>query len=154
MEADVNSRIQSNMASEPISISSDVAVEDAQEVMRSWGMRHLPIVDGTTLVGLISERDILKAYALHKSGKTKVKDIMTRSPYQVREEVSVAEVSKTMADNKYGCAVVTNSRDQVVGIFTTTDALHMLSRILQEPIEVDYRAFQLRQYLARLRRPA
>lgn len=117
-------------------------------------MRHLPIVDGTTLVGVVSERDILKAYSLQKSGKTEVKHIMAKSPYQVREDASVAEVSNAMADHKYGCAVVTDNHGHVVGIFTTTDALHLLSRILKGPTEVDYRAVQLREYLSLHRRPA
>lgn len=151
-EALVKSKIKSDMTVGPVSVSSDVSIADAQEIMRTWGMRHLPIVDGSKLVGIISDRDILRALSLRKPGTTHVGHIMTKSPYRVRQDVSVAEVAKTMADNKFGCAIVINDKDEVVGIFTTTNALQLLSRILHEPSEVDYRALQLKEYLLREKR--
>ena len=142
----MSEKIQTDMTSEPVSIASDVTIGEAQEVMRNWGMRHLPVVDGAELVGVISDRDILRAFATQKSGKTEVEFMMTKSPYRVRQDIDVAAVAKAMAENKYGCAIVTDNRDQVIGVFTTTDALQLLSRILHSPDEVDYHILSLSEY--------
>ncbi len=144
----MDSRVRTSMTSQPVSISSDVSIADAQEVMRSWGMRHLPVVDGEELVGVISDRDILRSFALHKAPSTQVAEVMTRSPYQVKQDVGVAIVAKTMAINKFGCAIVTDFSGRVVGIFTTTDALQLLAKILHEPQERDYSLMRLSEYLS------
>jgi acetoin utilization protein AcuB len=144
----MDTKVRTSMTSQPVSIASDVSISDAREVMRSWGMRHLPVVDGTELVGVISDRDILRAFALHKAPATQVADVMTRSPYRVKHDVGVAVVAKTMALNKFGCAIVTDSEERVVGIFTTTDALQLLAKILHEPQERDYRVLRLSEYLS------
>jgi len=46
------------MVSDPITIDSSLNVQDAQEIMRSWGVRHLPVVENGQLVGVLSDRDI------------------------------------------------------------------------------------------------
>ncbi|NJL25546.1 MAG: CBS domain-containing protein, partial [Calothrix sp. SM1_5_4] len=36
-----------------VSITEGVSLDDAREVMRSWGVRHLPVVEGMRVVGVI-----------------------------------------------------------------------------------------------------
>lgn len=55
-----------SMVSDPITIESNVGLLDAQEIMRAWGMRHLPVVEGEKLVGVLSDRDIYRAISLKK----------------------------------------------------------------------------------------
>ena len=49
------------MSPEPICCSPEVDTEEAAEMMLSGGFRHLPVVDGTGLLGIVSLRDVLSA---------------------------------------------------------------------------------------------
>jgi CBS domain-containing protein len=47
------------MTANPRAVSADESVEECLFIMREFGFRHLPIVDGKDLKGLVSLRDIL-----------------------------------------------------------------------------------------------
>jgi CBS domain-containing protein len=47
------------MTANPRAVSADESVEECLFIMREFGFRHLPIVDGNDLKGLVSLRDIL-----------------------------------------------------------------------------------------------
>lgn len=143
----MRTEIRSGMTEEPVSISADVSIGDAREIMRSWGMRHLPVIENDKLVGVLSDRDILQALSTQTSVKTEARKVMSKSPYRVNQHVSVATVAQVMAENKFGCAIVTDDQEKIVGIFTTVDALHLLARILAQPTELDIKAMQIREYL-------
>ena len=49
------------MTREPVTISSDSTVQEALDRMLSGGFRHLPVLDGDRVVGLVSMRDLSKA---------------------------------------------------------------------------------------------
>lgn len=101
-------------------------VENAKAAMDKWGIRHLPVVDANNkVIGIVSERDLLP-----QNSQMLLRDLMTTNIYQVHEEQYLANVVAEMADKKYGCAVVVNGKDEIVGIFTTIDALNLLSRML------------------------
>jgi CBS domain-containing protein len=51
------------MTRNPVTIDSDSAVQDALDRMLSGGFRHLPVMDGDRVVGLVSMRDLSKATA-------------------------------------------------------------------------------------------
>jgi CBS domain-containing protein len=51
------------MTANPRAVSADESVEECLFVMREFGFRHLPIVDGTEVKGLVSLRDILMSRA-------------------------------------------------------------------------------------------
>jgi CBS domain-containing protein len=48
------------MTREPVTAGPDMDADDAAEIMMGQGFRHLPVVDGTTLLGIVSLRDILR----------------------------------------------------------------------------------------------
>lgn len=136
------------MTREPLSVAPDVGLLDAHELMRGWGMRHLPVTekDGA-VVGLLSERDILRYFALHPNNrKGCVSDAMAKDPYIVDPDTTLAEVATTMANNKYGCAIVADNR-RICGIFTTTDALKVLAQILREPDGTPFKIMRIEDYI-------
>jgi len=47
------------MTANPRSVKSDESIEECLFIMREFGFRHLPIVDGKDLRGLVSLRDVL-----------------------------------------------------------------------------------------------
>jgi acetoin utilization protein AcuB len=99
--------------------------------MREGGFRHLPVMDGEHLVGLITERDIRLVESFDKvdAAETTVGAAMTEPAYAVTPETPLDEVVTTMAEHKYGSAVVVQNT-KVVGVFTTVDVCRALSELL------------------------
>jgi CBS domain-containing protein len=48
------------MTGDPVTASADMEAGEAAEIMMSQGFRHLPVVDGNAVVGIVSLRDILR----------------------------------------------------------------------------------------------
>jgi len=139
--------IDGAMTKQPISIGPDVSLNDAMDIMRSWGMRHLPVSEKAgDVVGLLSERDAWRYFALHPGAKATVQDAMVSKPYVVAPDDLLIDVVKAMAEAKYGCAIVTGSKG-LCGIFTTTDALRILAKLLEDPDSGPAKVIKLSDYL-------
>jgi acetoin utilization protein AcuB len=115
------------MTPAPHSIGRDQSLAVAHERMRSSGVRHLPVLAGGKLVGILSQRDVLLVETLRDvdPAKCAVEDAMSSDVYVVPPDTPLEEVARDMADRKYGCALITEGA-HVVGIFTTVDALRAL----------------------------
>lgn len=103
----------------------------AHRIMQKHAIRHLPVLDGGKLVGVLSERDLHVIEALNEIDpeELKVSEAMTAEAFAISPSTSLKEVATEMARQKYGCAVVVE-RAQVVGVFTTIDALEALVGLL------------------------
>jgi acetoin utilization protein AcuB len=120
------------MTSAPHSIGRDQTLAVAHAMMSEHGIRHLPVLEAGKLAGILSQRDLYFVESMGAPGDPKsvrVEDAMSQETYGVRPEVPVEEVALEMADRRYGCAVVID-HGKVVGIFTTTDALRALSKLV------------------------
>lgn len=122
------------MTADPIAIASDRTLAEAHRVMRENGIRHLPVVDDGRLVGLVSQRDLYLLETLQgvDPDEERVDEAMTAEPFTVRRDASLEQVASTMAEHKYGSAVVLDD-GVVVGLFTTVDALRALATVLRRP---------------------
>ena len=100
----------------------------ARKVMEEHGIRHLPVVDGKNVVGLLSERDLskLEGFPMFDMNLVSVPDAMSTLPYIVYPQTPLIEVVRNMKAQRLGSAVVTDENGKVVGIFTATDALGVL----------------------------
>lgn len=119
------------MTKVPHSIGQDQLLTDAQEQMDALRIRHLPVLEGGKLVGIISERDIALISSLRgfDTSHARVEDAMTPDPYAVPPETPLDQVAATMAERKYGSAVIVQN-NKVVGIFTAIDGLSALAELL------------------------
>ena len=124
-------RIADYMTRSPHSIGADQTVGFARTLMRGHKIRHLPVLRGGTLVGVLSDRDVYWVETLKdaEGDRLPVEDAMTPMPYAVPPDAPLAAVAREMAERKYGSAVVME-HDKVIGVFTTTDALAALAAIL------------------------
>jgi acetoin utilization protein AcuB len=125
--------IKNFMTAMPHAIGRDQTLKLAHERMQQFGIRHLPVLDGGVLVGVLSERDIalLNAISPNHAEETLVEEAMSAEPYAVEPKTSIEAVTAHMAEHKYGCAVVMDHH-KVLGIFTTTDALTLLHALLED----------------------
>lgn len=115
------------MTPTPHSVGREQPLSLAHERMREYGVRHLPVLDGGKLAGILSQRDALLVETLREvdPATTPVEEAMSTDVYVVAPNTPLKEVAKAMADHKYGCAVVVEG-NHVLGIFTTIDALRAL----------------------------
>jgi acetoin utilization protein AcuB len=102
------------MTPSPHTIGQDEPLSAAHEIMRAHAIRHLPVLDGRALVGLVSLGDLHLLETL---------DGVDPAEATVREAAE-------MAARKISSAVVVEDA-RVVGIFTAVDGLRGLSLLLE-----------------------
>lgn len=123
--------LQGVMVRLPYVANPEMSVMDAKIYMKECDIRHLPVVLEDKIVGIVSERDLSSC-----DPKSPLIDCMTHNPFIVHYHESLATAVRTMAEKKYGSVLVANDAEQLVGIFTTTDALHLLENFLTGDPEV------------------
>ena len=123
--------ISKYMTTAPHTIGADQAMVHAHKMMRANKIRHLPVLSGGKIVGVVSDGDLHLIETLKDVDpeQVKVEDAMTQEPYTVSPETPLDDVVKNMAEHKYGSAVVV-SNQKVVGIFTTVDACRAFAEML------------------------
>jgi acetoin utilization protein AcuB len=123
-------QLQKYMSTLPHSIGSDQPMRMAMEMMKKHSIRHLPVLKGGTLSGILTDRDIKLASGIRgvDPEKTKVEELATEEIYVTSPDSPIDEVVSRMADRKIGSAVVVQNH-KLVGIFTTSDALRVLGEL-------------------------
>ena len=121
--------VREYMTPSPYTIGAEQTLTVASELMRKHKIRHLPVLRGGNVVGILSQRDVALICGLPQvdPNDVPVEDAMTDDVYSVRPDTPLDEVAATVAAHKYGAALVLGERSRVVGVFTTIDALHALA---------------------------
>ena len=122
------------MAPTPHTVGCEQPLSRALEIMRTHRIRHLPVLKGGKLVGVLSERDIyfLESLEPERTKFSPVEQAMTQDIFSVGPEEFVVDVARSMMLEKFGCAVVVDG-GKVSGVFTTTDALRALIQFAPKP---------------------
>lgn len=117
----------------PLTIGRTMPLATARAEMNRLGVRHLPVLHGGSLVGVLSLRDIelLESLPGVSAEGADVEEAMTQDVLAVAPDAPLDAVAKQMADRKLGSAVVVEN-DEVVGIFTTVDALRAIGELCAE----------------------
>ncbi len=117
----------------PHSIDVDAPLEDAHKLMREHHFRHLPVMSGGEIVGVLTDRDIKLVlgpdFGSPDERELRVRDAYVERPCVVPASTPVAKVARVMAQNRIGSAIVTK-HGKLVGIFTVTDACRALAEII------------------------
>lgn len=123
--------IQKFMTTSPHSVGPDQPLSIAHKMMHEHHIRHLPVLAGGQLVGMITERDVALIGSMKgvDAASTTVEDAMSTTIYSVSPDAPLDEVATAMAEHKYGSAVVLQNA-KVVGVFTTVDACRALAELL------------------------
>jgi acetoin utilization protein AcuB len=119
------------MTTAPHCIGADQTLSHAQKRMSELHVRHLPVLMGGELLGVVSDRDIalVRSVMPDELEHVTVEEAMTAVPYCVPPDAKLSDVARHMASRKLGSALVVD-QGKVVGVFTTADALHALASIL------------------------
>lgn len=121
-------------------ISPSETLHQAAKIMFECRIRHLPVTTGATLLGVVSDRDIRRAFGnemiedeIAQSrgefylGSASVASVMSRAPWTVREDSTTLEAMRIMVDHRIGSIMVTRGIDQLVGLMTDTDMLRLIA---------------------------
>lgn len=123
-----------------ITVTKDATLAQARELLHNHRIRHLPVVEGDRLVGILTDRDIRQASPSSAAGispdrtsaflaqipasRAMVQDVRTVSPY-----TTIEEAARLMIEHKIGCLPVTEA-NRLVGIITETDILGVLVDVM------------------------
>jgi len=115
----------------PITVSKETSIIDIKNLMSKQGIRHVPVVQDNSPIGIISDRDVLLAIRIdNETDKLTAKEVMTTEPYTVTPEISLEEVVFEMSKGRFSSAIVQYETGEI-GLFTSTDALNALIEILR-----------------------
>ncbi|MBI2890868.1 MAG: CBS domain-containing protein [Nitrospirae bacterium] len=130
------------MTANPETVPPNTPVRDAFYRMRSGGFRHLIVLDGGRLAGIVTDRDLRRPdlstdpdgwdewYRLDTDYE--VKDVMTRDVATVRSHTAIEKALNMFVRRKFGALPVLDKKNQIIGILTTHDALRALAKIMAE----------------------
>lgn len=115
--------------------SPSESVLEAYQRMTDRDIRHLPVLAGDDLVGLLFKSDLKLVESLPPAAvqPIDVKSMMVTEYYTVPPDEPIDVAAREMSKRKYGSALVVED-GKVVGVFTTTDALRALSDALTDSL--------------------
>jgi len=129
------------MSRDLVTLAEDDSLADARSCMQQGRIRHLPVVRGDKLVGLLTHRDLLAA------SFSMFAQVSSRDERRMFEQVPVAEVmhdaravpttmrvrdaARIMLDNQYGCLPVVDGAGRLLGIVTDADFLRLAVNMLE-----------------------
>jgi len=126
-------KVKEIMVKEVATLDANDELSLANDIMRLGRIRHLPVMDGNRLVGIVSERDLFRsslAQALGYATKNtrdlmktlRIKDVMVSGVITITPDTEVCEATKIMIEEKIGCLPVVED-NRMVGLITETDIL-------------------------------
>ncbi len=132
-----NERVRHIMTAEVLSIDLREPVTEAMRLFASYPVNHLPVVDGSSLRGMLSAADMLKLeYFLPKPGaqgsavllnhRFKIDKLMRSPVFTASLDDTIADAASRMATNAVHSLPVVDESNHLVGIVTTTDIMQAL----------------------------
>jgi len=126
-----------------VTVDKQASLRRARRILDQHRIRHLLVMDGKRLVGIVTDRDLRQAAPSSKSPLTlserqefmdelKVLEVMSRKLITASSTTTIREAAKVMVSEKIGCLPVVDG-NQLVGIVTQADLLEMLVRREQAP---------------------
>jgi CBS domain-containing protein len=132
-----NEHVRHIMTAEVLSIDICEPVTEAMRLFASHPVHHLPVVDGTSLRGMLSAADMLKLeYFLPKPGaqasavllnnRFKLEKLMRSPVFTASLDDTIADAASRMATNAVHSLPVVDESNHLLGIVTTTDIMQAL----------------------------
>jgi len=127
------------MMGNPVTLKPEDMLDLANDVISLGRIRHIPVVEDGSLVGLLSERDLIgraatQIFGLRQKGKSAllksvlIKDVMKKKVLTIAPDTKIKDAAHLMADKKIGCVPVVSS-GTLVGLVTTTNILRYVEEL-------------------------
>ncbi len=133
-------RVHHIMQDNVVTVAAGDVLSTVEDIMTLGGVRHMPVVCGGELVGVVSQRDILRVSPsnLISLGSDErraflsavaVTDVMSSPPVVIPARATVEQAAQVMAERKIGCLPVVVDDERLVGLITETDLLRYLAGV-------------------------
>lgn len=114
------------------SITPELPLDEAWAVMQKHHVRHLPVMWGEKVAGILSDRDLLLRASRGLSGELHfspgtVADAMTPRPITALATATVSTLAKLMLERRIDSVPIVNREEGLVGLVTSTDLLELLA---------------------------
>jgi CBS domain-containing protein len=121
------------MTGKVVTLSAHHSFNDAANLMNDRYFRHCVVVDGQRKpIGVISDRDILRALARSPNSRSKSLDqIMTQNPITVKRDTPIIDAVSKILFKRINCLPVVEDDGTVCGIVTSTDLLKSYQQLLE-----------------------
>ena len=146
------------MEREVVTLQQGDRLDLADDIMRLGRIRHLPVLEGDRLVGVLSSRDLLAA-SLSKAldfeplqrrafmRAVEVKEVMTQEVDTTTPDTPASEAGRRMLRRKIGCVPVVDEHGLFVGLVTETDLVRAaLGDLAPESVDVGTGAEHARRF--------
>lgn len=132
MSFELPSTVSQMMTTDVVSVEETDYLSNLLESLQALRFRHLPVTDGNRLIGLLTERDLLRLSTSnllpHRTQQDqalfqrfRVGDVMQRDVVTVSPETTVTDAGRLLLDKRLGCLPVVNATNELVGIITSSD---------------------------------
>ena len=121
------------MKTQLVTLNADSKLGFANDIMYLGRIRHLPVVKGEGVVGILTQRDLYRSSLTSiltnwKENKEfldsiKVSEVMTKNVVTVAPDATIEEAAQIMIDKKVGALPVVRDKNTLVGLITETDVL-------------------------------
>ena len=130
----MNTTVNAVMARSPVTVRPDTTLPEAIKLLKSQRVRRLPVLDGTRLVGIVTDRDLKEAMPSQATSLSiweitsllaslTVREVMTASVLTTTPDTLLVDAAYTMLNHKIGGLPVIDADHHLVGVVTVTDVL-------------------------------
>lgn len=128
-------RVADVMTVDPISVSVDATVEAAEQLLATYRISGLPVVDGNGhLVGVLSRTDLLleggpglSQLLRGRASGLRVGELMSSPPVTIGLSATLSEAARLMRDERVHRLVIVNERDEPIGVLSATDFVTLIA---------------------------
>lgn len=131
--------VETIMSKKMVTVDMDDTLGRVREIFEQHRFHHLLVVSGQRLMGVISDRDLLKSISpfvdtLSETSRDlatlqkRVHQIMTRKPISVSKDATIQMAAETLLANNISCLPVTQEDGTIVGVMTWKDVLAALAK--------------------------
>ena len=135
-------KVQDVMTKDVVSVKKDTPIDKAIEIMRDNNITGMPVVDDDmTLVGVITEKDVLRLFYADEEEKNKtVGFFMTRPAVSYREKESLESVCAFMMVNYFRRVPVVSKKGKLIGIISRPDIIDYILKQRKQNIQEQSKA--------------
>jgi len=120
-------RVEKIMTTTVQSITPEIDVAVAKAQMKQAGIRHLVVMRDGQVLGIVSERDLIRVRPRLVDERWTVEDVMTSRVVIAAPETTVREAANLLRGHVIGCLPIIDGQ-RLVGIVTTSDLLDLIGR--------------------------
>jgi CBS domain-containing protein len=119
-------RLNELVRRKPITISGEATIHDVVKIMAEQNIGFLVVVENGRMVGVLSERDVVRSLAERGNLSVKVSDICKKDIIMLQADATLEEAAEKMGKHGIRHIVVVNKSGELVGVVSVRDLIQEL----------------------------